>query len=308
MRLSLKTPIILLILVQINFLNSQVSENFDEWSDGSYGSTSSYGEWVSNNAITNSTNARSGKAVRLRNNSSSYLEYVGSDGNGKDGGVGEISFWYRSWDSSPTAVYNIEASIDGSSYSTIGSQISTSSTTYAKWSFNLDNSSDNIKIKISNVSGERLHIDDFSIENFGTASSPGITLGSVSGNTTEGGDSASFTVVLDSAPTSDVSLNISSSDENEVTVNPSILNFTSSDWETPVTVILSGVDDSIIDADAEVTITVSVDDDNSDDSYDGISESTTVVNENNDFPDTPDLIITEVADPNGTGGDKKKIC
>ena len=69
-----------LIIISLNCY-SQVNENFDSWSDSSYGSTNTYGSWISNNAMCSSYNARSGNAVRLRNSSSSYLEYVGTDGN-----------------------------------------------------------------------------------------------------------------------------------------------------------------------------------------------------------------------------------
>ncbi len=160
-----KITIVLFIIGSI-YSYSQINENFDGWTDGSYGAISSYNGWESNKGLTESANARSGKCVRLRNQTNSYLEYVSSDGNGKDGGVGTISFWYRSWDNSPTAIYDVQASINGNPYTNIGTQISTSSTTYAQWSFNLNNSSDNIKVKVVRVSGERLLIDDFNITNY----------------------------------------------------------------------------------------------------------------------------------------------
>ena len=39
-------------LMSSNSITAQVSENFDNWSDSSYGTTNSYGEWVSNKALT----------------------------------------------------------------------------------------------------------------------------------------------------------------------------------------------------------------------------------------------------------------
>ena len=94
--------ILSILTLSIN-LNAQVSENFDSYTDGSYGtSVENYGTFNTFNAYEESSKARSGKAIRLKNQSGSYFEYVG-DGNGIDGGVGVISFWYRSWDSSPTA-------------------------------------------------------------------------------------------------------------------------------------------------------------------------------------------------------------
>ena len=280
--------IALVCFTQIGF--GQVSENFDNWSDGSYGGINTYGEWVSNKALTETLDARSGKCVRLRNQSDSYLEYVGTDGNGKDGGVGVISFWYRSWDSSPTAVYNVQASINGAAYSNIGSQISTSSTTYTVWSHSLNNTENNIKIKIIYVSGERLKVDDFSITNF-SGSTPGISLGTVSGNTNESGTSATFTAVLNAAPTSDVVLNITSGDTGEVTVSPSTLTFTSANWDQTQTITATGIDDALNDDNVDVTITVAVDDASSDDNYDGISATTTVTNEDDDLPQ---IIISEI--------------
>jgi len=163
--MKLKLSIVLLIIGSI-YSFSQVNEDFDGWVDGSYGAISTFNGWESNKGLTESTNARSGDCVRLRNSAGSYLEYVNGDGFGKDGGVGTISFWYRSWDSSPTAVYDVQASINGNPYANIGMQISTTSTTYAQWSFALNNSSDNIKIKVLRVSGERLLIDDFEITNY----------------------------------------------------------------------------------------------------------------------------------------------
>ena len=277
-------------LMSSNSITAQVSENFDNWSDSSYGTTNSYGEWVSNKALTETSGSRSGKCVRLKNESDSYLEHVGSDGNGKDDGVGVISFWYRSWDSSPTAVYNVQASVNGAAYSNIGNQISTNSTTYTEWTHSLNNTENNIKIRIIRVSGERLKVDDFSITNF-SGSTPGISLGSVSGNTNESGTTATFTTVLNAAPTSDVVVNVTSGDTGEVTVSPSTLTFTNANWDQTQTITATGVNDDLNDDNVDVTITLAVDDASSDDDYDGISTTTTVTNEDNDLPI---VVISEI--------------
>lgn len=147
----------------------QVNENFDTNFGTSYGNYN-VNDFDINNGLSEGANARSGRAVRLRDVGSSNLEYVGADGNGKDGGVGTISFWYRSWDASPTAVYDVEISINNGAYTTIGSQISTASTTYAQWSHSLNNTSDNIKVRVIRSTGERLIIDDFEITDYTVAS------------------------------------------------------------------------------------------------------------------------------------------
>jgi len=144
--------------------STQVTESFDGLTEGSYGDYTYNGFYISN-GLCNSTNARSGNAVRLRD-ATTYMQYQGTDGNGKDGGVGDITFWYRSWDADPAAVYDVKVNINGGGWQTIGSQINTTSTTYAQWSHSLNNANDNIIIKIERSSGERLHIDDFSITSF----------------------------------------------------------------------------------------------------------------------------------------------
>ena len=62
--------------------------------------------------------------------------------------------------------------------------------------------------------------------------------------TTEAGDTATFTVRLDRAPSGNVVLDVTSSDTGEGTVLPARLTFTPSDWNTAQTVTLTGVDDS----------------------------------------------------------------
>jgi len=196
----------------------QVSESFDGLSESSYGNYS-YNGFDITNGLCNSTNARSGNAVRLRNNTTS-LEYVGADGNGKDGGVGTISFWYRAWDGSPTCNYDIEVNINGGGYSNIGN-INTSDTTYHEFTYDLNDSSDNILIRISRNSGERLHIDDFSVTNY-VGSSPTIT---VSPSSLTG-----FTYVEGSGPSAEQSFTVEGSNlTNDITVTPP------SNWEISLT-------------------------------------------------------------------------
>ena len=79
---------------------------------------------------------------------------------------------------------------------------------------------------------------------------PGITVSPTSGLvTTEAGGADSFTVVLDTQPTADVTIGISSSDLTEGTVSTTTLIFTTSTWDTPQTVTVTGVGDSLGDGD-----------------------------------------------------------
>ena len=73
--------------------------------------------------------------------------------------------------------------------------------------------------------------------------------------TTESGGSDSFNVVLQSAPTDDVNISIVSSNTNEGIVDKSKLTFTSSNWNTPQKVTVTGVDDDgTIDGSPSYTI------------------------------------------------------
>nr|MCU0756942.1 hypothetical protein [Xanthomonadales bacterium] len=72
--------------------------------------------------------------------------------------------------------------------------------------------------------------------------------------TTEVGGTATFIVVLNSQPTADVTIGLSSSDTTEGTVSPSSLTFTAANWNTARTVTVTGVDDLIVDGNVAYTI------------------------------------------------------
>jgi large repetitive protein len=97
----------------------------------------------------------------------------------------------------------------------------------------------------------------------------GFTVSSISGNTTEAGGTATFTINLNSQPTAAVTITLSSSNTAEGTVAPSELVFTSSDWQTPQTVTITGVDELVDDGDAAYTI-VTAPTDSTDTTYNGL--------------------------------------
>jgi hypothetical protein len=85
----------------------------------------------------------------------------------------------------------------------------------------------------------------------------GITVGTPSTTTTsEAGGMATFTLVLNSQPTSDVTIPVSSSDPTEGTVAPAIVTFTAQDWSTPQTVTVTGVDDFVADGDQTYQVVI----------------------------------------------------
>ena len=82
------------------------------------------------------------------------------------------------------------------------------------------------------------------------AGGPGITVSPTSGLTTrEAGGADTFTVVLDTVPTANVTIGVSSDDTSEGTVSPASLTFTPANALTSKTVTVTGVDDAIVDGD-----------------------------------------------------------
>ena len=59
------------------------------------------------------------------------------------------------------------------------------------------------------------------------------------------GQTDTYTVRLQTLPTADVEIIITSDDEGSATVSPATLTFTSGDWNTPQTVTVTGVDDNV---------------------------------------------------------------
>ena len=72
--------------------------------------------------------------------------------------------------------------------------------------------------------------------------------------TTEAGGTATFTVVLNSQPTANVTIALTSSNPAEGTVRPASLVFTSANWNVAQTVTVTGVDDAVVDGPITYTI------------------------------------------------------
>lgn len=111
----------------------------------------------------------------------------------------------------------------------------------------------------------------------------GITVSVTTGHiVTEAGGTSTFTVVLNTAPTADVTIPIVSNDTTEGTVSPASLVFTSANWNTPRTVTITGVDDS--NADGNINFSVALNSSVSTDSnYNGLSQPNIgVTNQDND--------------------------
>ena len=168
-----------LIVVFLLFINNDsiadIYESFDGWSDGSYGTVSTYnspttGNWETYNSMCHSDNALSGNAIRFNDDSgeNEYLLYTGLDGNGKDGGVGTISFWYRHWDGDGSPVqFQVQYKQGAGSWTNAGPVIDVTSTTYLEFSQAVNVLGDDISVQVISIDdAERLLIDDFTITDY----------------------------------------------------------------------------------------------------------------------------------------------
>src|SRR6185436_10367058 len=99
-----------------------------------------------------------------------------------------------------------------------------------------------------------LTVADVSVSNTDNDAA-GVTVTPISGLvTTEAGGAATFTVVLTSQPTADVTIPLSSSDLTEGTVAPASVTFTSANWNIAQTVTVTGADDAFVDGTVAYTI------------------------------------------------------
>jgi gliding motility-associated-like protein len=135
--------------------------------------------------------------------------------------------------------------------------------------------------------------NDVAVINNDDGDAAGITVSAISGNTSETGTTATFTIVLDSEPTANVTIDLSSDDTGEGTVFPASVTFTSGDWDTPQTVTVTGVDDDIQDGNQTFSI-VTAAATSADGNYTGMNASDVSVT-NNDDGDTAGITVSTIS-------------
>jgi hypothetical protein len=129
----------------------------------------------------------------------------------------------------------------------------------------------------------------------------GFTVSAISGDTGEDGTTASFTVRLSGPPTDDVTIDVSSLDATEGTVNPSSLTFTPDNWEADQTVTVTGVDDFVDDGDQGYTIELALAT-SVDPNYDGLDpDDVTVINIDDE---TAGFTVSAISGDTGEDGTK----
>lgn len=105
---------------------------------------------------------------------------------------------------------------------------------------------------------------------------PGVTASETTQAVTEGGDTDSYTLVLDAIPSNNVTIALSVDEDQEISLSSSTITFTSANWNTAQTITVTAVDDSFNDDEDNTAIishTVTSDDGN----FDGLSVSNITV-------------------------------
>jgi hypothetical protein len=137
-------------------------------------------------------------------------------------------------------------------------------------------------ISHSTVSGDTTYDDQVwgSVMANITDNDAGVTLSKITVNIAEGGATDTYTVVLRSQPTADVTFSINGG--AQTTVNPTSLTFTSANWNTPQTVTVSATDDAVAEGGHGGTITHTTA--SADASYNGLTvvNVTAVISDNDD--------------------------
>ncbi|MFM7116917.1 MAG: S8 family serine peptidase [Planctomycetota bacterium] len=117
-----------------------------------------------------------------------------------------------------------------------------------------------------------------------------VTAPSPNNKTTEAAGAVSFTVKLNTPPTANVVIPVSSSDTTEGTVNVSSLTFTPTNWSVAQTVTITGVDDQLDDGDIAYSILLGVIS-STDSGFSGMNPADiSLINLDNDF--FPDIAVT----------------
>jgi len=140
-----------------------------------------------------------------------------------------------------------------------------------------------------------LNAADVSLTNSDNEATPpaaGFTVTPTSGlTTTEAGGAATFTIVLNSQPTANVTIPLSSNDTTEGTVSPTSVTFTPANWNIAQTVTITGADDALVDGPIAYTIVTGAAT-SSDANYNGLNAADVAVtnNDNDTAANTPPTI------------------
>ena len=190
-----------------------------------------------------------------------------------------VTFTAGNWNSPQTVtVSGVNDDLDDGD---VGYTIVTAAATSADANYNSLNAAD---VSVTNIDNDTA----------GITVSPVNTL-----TTTEAGGTATFTIVLNTQPTADVTIGLTSSDTSEGTVSPASVTFTAANWSTPQTVTVIGVNDDLDDSDVAYTI-VTAAATSTDANYNGLDAADVSVTNTDD--DTAGITVTPISGDTSEGG------
>ena len=138
---------------------------------------------------------------------------------------------------------------------------------------------------------------------------PGLNVVQSGGTTavTEGGAGDTFVFALNSAPTSDVTVTLSTTGADDISIAQTILTFTAANWQTQQTVSLSAINDSLVEGPETFTVTMTAT--SADAGYNGLSSNVTVgVTDNDGFPTVLSPAVVRIHDTRlYTAGDASSV-
>ena len=183
---------------------------------------------------------------------------------------------------SGNATLNADYSISSSTI-TISAGSTSGTATLTAITDQLDDDGEAIVVDISSVSGANSVAENGTQQTTVTIAdddNASFTVTQTSGSTIvdESGSADNFTVVLGSQPTGNVAFSLGASDSSEVSISPSTLTFTSSNWNNAQTVTVTGVSDNLDDDSVTSTVTVAINTGNTaDTNYDALSSQSVSV-------------------------------
>ena len=119
----------LAVFLSTNLSAATITENFDTFSSPSGYGNYTYNSWEITQGFAETTNVYggTGKAVRLK-----AVTGAGLISPSKTGGVGDISFWYRSWNTTAIDLY-VYTSADSLTWTVVDSVKGLTNTTYVNF-------------------------------------------------------------------------------------------------------------------------------------------------------------------------------
>ena len=122
----------------------------------------------------------------------------------------------------------------------------------------------------------------------------GLVVGSVTGQATEAGGTATFPVTLLSAPAAAVTVAVASQDTTEGTAAPAALTFSPTTWNTAQTVIVTGADDAADDGETTWNVRLTTTS-TTGDRYHNLQEDVAVTTTDNDGPPGVTVMLNPAA-------------